>query len=260
MLIYKAWLETRFRFFIGVAMTLGICAFFVVGNPLIVAHWKEDLIYRPELYNPPWLFTAMDDYPFFIHHFLFQDFLQKVWVLFAILIGFGGISRETAQGAAGFTLSLPVSRNRLMIDRTIVGFLEITIIGFLGCLAIPLLSFFIGKSYPLSQVIIHGLLLVGGGCVFYALSLFLSALIQGEYIPAFAGIGFVSVIYFLMQPYADGAPEPKFLKFINITKTISGVSQVDTLNNIPWLGLIFSLLLGIALFWASLKIIEKRDY
>ena len=260
MLWYKAWLETRFRFFVGAAMTLGVCAFFVFGNPLIVWHWNEDLIYRPELYNPPWLLTAMEDYPFFIHHFLFQDLLQKVWVLFAVLIGFGGISRENAQGTAGFTLSLPISRRRLMSVRTAVGFLETTILGLLACLAISFFSIFIGKTYPLSQSLVHALLLVAGGCVFYALSVFLSAIIESEFIPAFFGVGIVAVIYFLMQPYTDGAVQPFFLKLIDVTKVMAGASRIESLGDIPWLGLISSLILASTFFWISLKIVEKRDY
>lgn len=260
MLWYKAWLETRFRFLIGAVMILGLCAFFVIGNPLILWQWNEDLRLRPELYNPPWLFRAMEDYPFFIWHFLFQDMLQKLWVLFAVLLGFGGISRESAQGTAGFTLSLPVSRARLLNVRTATGFLEIVFLGLIPAAAIPLLSLIIGKPYPILHGLAHSLFLIAGGSVFYAMAVFLSALIRDEYTPALIGISVAAIMFFLANPYLDGAEQPLFLKLIDVTRVMSGISAAVNLNFPLLSGLVVSLALASTLFILSRKIVGAADY
>lgn len=261
MLWYKAWLETRFRFLVGALMILGLCAFFVIGNPLILRQWNEDLRLRPELYNPPWLFQAMEDYPFFIWHFLFQDMLQKLWVLFAVLLGFGGISRESAQGTAGFTLSLPASRARLLNVRTATGFLEIVFLGLIPAAAIPLLSLVIGKPYPFFHGLAHSLFMIAGGSVFYALAVLLSAFIRDEYTPVLIGISVAALMFFLANPYIDGAGgQPLFLRLIDVTRVMSGISAAINLNLPLLLGLVVSLALASALFILSRKIIEASDY
>jgi len=50
----------------------------------------------------------MRDYPFYLWHFVYAEMFQKIWVILAVLLGIGGLSREAAHGTAGFTLSLPV--------------------------------------------------------------------------------------------------------------------------------------------------------
>lgn len=260
MLWHKAWLETRFRFFMGVAMTTGLTAFFVFGNPLIVRQWQMDHQLHPEWNDPAWLYRAMDDYPFFIWHFLFGYMLQQLWVLFALVLGFGGISRENAQGVAGFTLSLPVTRRRLIGTRALVGCAEIIALGILSSLTVSALSLFIGKQYPFAQGLAHSLLMVTGGLVFYCLAMFLSTVIQGEHTPTLIGVTLVAFLYFIIQPYVDGPPEPFYLKLVNVSKVMAGPPYIWTAAEVSWTGLTMSLLAAAALLYSSLKITERKDY
>ena len=110
MLYYKAWLETRTRFYTALVATLGVCAFWTLGHSWIEGNWQRDLIEHPEYNNPAWFLRAMRDYPFYLWHFVYAEMFQKIWVILAVLLGIGGLSREAAHGTAGFTLSLPVSR------------------------------------------------------------------------------------------------------------------------------------------------------
>jgi len=261
MLWYKSWLETRTRFFIGIALVAAACAFFVFGNPMIVAQWKSDQILHPEYYDPPWLMQAIEDYSFFLWHFLSAAFLQQIWVLFALLLSFGGIAREATQGAAGFSLSFPVSRRRMIAIRSAVGAAELVVLAFTSVLLIPLFSVLIGKSYSMQQAALHCGLLCVAGMVTYMLGIFLSTAIRGEYTPVLVGISSAALLYFFIQPYADGsAPEPRLIRCINLPGVLAGPPEISSLAAIPWMGLMASMILATALFWAALALTDKRDF
>ena len=222
MLWYKAWLETRFRFFLGALLIAATCAFFVMGNPFILGTWQEYRELNPQQKELPWIIEATSDYAYFIWHFVFRTLLQQLWVLLAVLIGFGGLSRERAQGAAGFTLSLPVSRRRLIGVRWAVGVAEITILGLLPALLIPVLSAFIEKPYPVFQGVSHSLLMVLAGIIFFSFGTFLSTVIESEHTPALVGIAAIVLFYFVLGPYNDdGVVKPLWLKLIDVSSVMA---------------------------------------
>lgn len=261
MLWYKAWLETRFRFLIAAILVCACSAFFVLGNPFILGTWREWQQLHPHEQERAWILRATADYPYFIWHFVFRILLQQLWVLCAILIGFGGLSRESAQGTVGFTLSLPIGRRRLVGVNTCVGIIEIALLGFIPALLIPILSVFIDKPYPVIQGISHSLLMVLGGLVFFSLGVILSTLIQSEHTPTLIGVGIVALFYFILTPYADdGAPEPLWLKMIDASRVMAGTPYLSSFSAYPWVGLGLSLLVALVLFCLALRITEKRDY
>jgi ABC-type transport system involved in multi-copper enzyme maturation permease subunit len=261
MLWYKAWLETRFRFLVGAALVIGCSAFFVLGNPFILGTWREWQQLHPQEVEQTWIMRAALDYPYFIWHFVFRVLLQQLWVLCAVLIGFGGLSRESAQATAGFTLSFPVSRRRIVSVRAAVGCLEIAALGFIPAVLIPALSVFIGKPYPVGQGISHALLMVLGGVVFFSLGVLLSTIIESEHTPTLIGVAFIALFYFVLTPYADeGAYEPIWLRLIDASRVMAGQPYLTSLATYPLLGVCMSLLAALGLFYLSLRITEKRDY
>src|SRR4051794_40331935 len=147
MLWSKAWLETRFRFFAGAGLVGAVTAFFVFVQPFVTRQWLRDRVVHPEWAEPGWLTRALVDYPFFLWHFLFADLLQSTWIVFAVLLGLGGVAREAAQGSAGFPLSLPVTRRRLLAVRTAVGGMEVLALGLVPALLVPALSAAAGHAY-----------------------------------------------------------------------------------------------------------------
>lgn len=260
MLWYKAWLETRFRFLLGALIIVGCSAFFVLGNPFILGTWRQWQELHPKETELDWIVRATNDYPFFIWHFLFQTFLQQLWTLFAVLIGFGGISRESVQGTAGFTLSLPVSRRRLVSVRAAVGLIEMAALGLMPAALIPTLSLFIGKPYPVMQGIAHALLMMLAGALFFSLGLFLSTILQSEHAPTLIGVTVVAFFYFVFQPYADGASEPLWLRPFDLQRIMAGPPELSSLAHYPLLGVGMSMLMASGLFYLSLRIAERLDY
>src|ERR1700727_581425 len=101
MLWYKAWLETRSRFLIALVGSVVLC------SRLVVVFLGRGV---PNQLNQVLHAT--------------HETLAAVWLLAITLIMMGGLVRERAIGSSSFTLSLPVSRLRLMTVRMGMGLME----------------------------------------------------------------------------------------------------------------------------------------
>ena len=260
MLCYKAWLETRARFITAVIVTLAVCGFFTLAHGWIESNWQRDLIEHPEYDNPAWFLRAMRDYPFYLYHFVYADFFQKIWVFLAVLLGIGGLSRESAHGTAGFTLSLPVSRLRLFSTRALVAVVELLVLAVIALIAIVLGSWVMQLPYPVGHGISHLATLFAGGLIFLAAALCLSEFVEGENTPVVIALGAVGLLYFVMQPYVDGAPLDWFALPFAVPKLMAGVSDINSARDVPWLGMIASL--GAAGIFALLGVrrTQRSDY
>ena len=60
---------------------------------------------------------GIHNYGWYLWHYLYNNYLQQVWALFALLFAFGGLIREKSAGSVLFSLSLPVSRRRWLFTR-----------------------------------------------------------------------------------------------------------------------------------------------
>ena len=97
-----------------------LCAFYVFFRPIAVARWNELMRLHPDWQRPWWIYRAMNEYPFYIWRILFDNSLHFLWAMFAVLIGLGGLTQESAKGHAQFTLSLPLSREHLGRSHSVV--------------------------------------------------------------------------------------------------------------------------------------------
>jgi hypothetical protein len=115
MLWYKAWLETRSRFLIELIGCLALC-------PRLVVNFMRNGSYG----QPGQVLHAA------------REILAVVWLLAVTLIMMGGLLREKAIGSSSFTLSLPVSRLRLMSVCVGLGLVEAIVLATLPWTAIAL--------------------------------------------------------------------------------------------------------------------------
>lgn len=260
MLYYKTWLETRTRFYTALLATLGVCAFWTLGHAWIENNWQRDLIEHPDWDNPPWFLRAMRDYPFYLWHFVYAEMFQKIWVILAVLLGVGGLSREAAHGTAAFTLSLPVSRLTLFRTRALVAVAELLVIALIALVTIVIGSRVMGRAYPISHGITHLAVMFAAGLVFLAASLCLTEFVEGEHTPVLIALGGVGLLYFMMQPYIDGAPLNWFAVPFAVPKLMAGPADITGLSDIAWAGM-FASLTATALF-AALGIwrTQRGDY
>lgn len=259
-LFYKSWLETRTRFLTAVIITLAVCGFFTLAHGWIESMWHRDLIEHPEYDNPPWFLRVMRDYPFYMYHYVYADFFQKIWVFLAIMLGVGGLSREAAHGSAGFTLSLPVSRVRLFAARALIAVTELFALALIAIGAILIGSWIIGLPYPIDHGVTHLASLFLGGMIFLAASLCLTEFVEGENTPVVIALGGVGLLYFVMQPYVDGAPLDWFAVPFAIPKLMAGPADITRAKDIAWLGLFVSVAVTALLAGIAIQRTRTSDY
>ena len=240
MLLYKAWLESRLRFLCGLLCVVALSIFYVRLHPILLPGWIAALR-DPHAIKPPWLPLGISEYRFYVWHFLFDYQLQNLWVVFAIIFGFGGLVRETAHGTALFSLSLPVSRTRWFTSRLTIAFLESIILALLPTIVIPLASAAIGQRYPLTQAFGHGVLMAVAGSIFVAIAVLASLLFRGEYAPLTGTLALVVLPYVFLQEWTRLHPYLWTSRF-DAAHVMAGPWLLSW-RNMPWSGVITTSLL-----------------
>ena len=96
-------------------------------------------------------------------------------------------------GTLDYTLSLPVSRTRRFLYRSLNGALQ-SMASALILLAIPVIAALSGGDYPVGDAFVLGLRLGIGGMLFYSLGLLKSTLFAGDLTSAGIGIAFVFAV------------------------------------------------------------------
>jgi hypothetical protein len=230
MLFYKAWVESRWRFICGALALTALSILFVRLHPILIPQWQVAL-QDPHAIKPRWLPLGVSDYRFYVWHFLFDFRLQNVWVLFAIVLSFGGLLREHANGTGVFSLSLPVTRNRWLISRVLIALLETSVLSCVPAFVVPIASVSVGQSYPIGQGFAHGLLMAGVGSVFVGLAAFLSLVLRGEYAPLVVTLAILAVPYLILQEWARRV---SWARKIDIAHVMAG-PWLLTWGNVPWL-------------------------
>src|SRR5215468_7435184 len=137
MLWHKSWLETRWRFLIGLAVLACSAAGVVFAYPrvaellpLVPAHDTGGELGRRIRESA----ELVRDYRGYVWSQWSGKSLIQAWTLFAVLLGTGGLVSQAARGGALFTLSLPVSRRRLVAVRAAVGLTELVVLAFVPSL------------------------------------------------------------------------------------------------------------------------------
>jgi len=193
MLLYKAWLETRGRFLAAalVLALLGLAT--VLRAQATISSWEA-------FHNGEHM-----EYALYVWLSLSHGYLQFLWIICAVILGLGGLLREHSLGTSGFTLSLPVRRWVLVVTRASVGAAEAIVLGLISGVLVAVLSPIVGHRFPIGQAFLFGFVLAGGGLAFYALGLFLSHVIRGEYAAPGLGLGIIAAFYLLTRvPAFDG--------------------------------------------------------
>ena len=86
MLLLKAWTETRVRFFSSLLAVVVVCLYYVTQHAWLVTMWTHTLANDPKaLTHFPWMPLGISSYNWYLWHYLFDNYLQQIWVLFAVL-------------------------------------------------------------------------------------------------------------------------------------------------------------------------------
>lgn len=255
MLWYKSWLETRWRFLIGAAILLCSAVAMVAMYPRFVAL----LPLVPGVDTSTDLGRLIRDnaelartYRGYIWSQWFRQSLPQVWTLFAALLGAGGLLSETSRGGALFTLSMPVSRARLIGTRTAAGLIELFALTVLPALALPLVSPAVGETYRMTDAMVHAVCLFVGGAAFFSLAVLLSTLFADVWRPLLIALGVAGAL---------GVNERAFRAFApyGLVGLMSGESYFRS-GQLPWAGLAISAAASAALLASAVVSIQQHDF
>jgi ABC-2 type transport system permease protein len=253
MLWYKAWLDTRWRFLIGLALLICTALANALTYPTAVATLEAA---RNESPNGPlashidlaWqLSTTFRGYIWdqVIHHNMYY-----LWSLFAVLLAADGpLNQRTG---AIFTLTLPVSRRRLCAVRAGVDFCELGLLALLPLLAVSLAAPAVGHSYALADALIHAIHLLIGGTCFYCLTLLLAAFFEDRWRPILLTLAAAV----LVGVSAEFLPALSALGPVGV---MIGESYFRT-GSPEWTGLLIAPAVAAVLFYYSVRRIENRDF
>ena len=106
MLWYKAWRESRGRFLIAASLITAMCLVYTLFHAQLYPGIAKG-------------HSAVGNYTQYIHWTIFGGATRGVLQLSCLLLGLGGLQRDRKQNTLGYTLSLPVTRFRLLISRAV---------------------------------------------------------------------------------------------------------------------------------------------
>jgi hypothetical protein len=259
MLWYKSWLETRWRFLIGLAL-LSIVACGAVFD------YKAVLKLMPlanQLESTIDTSTALrkiikegaavqSTYRGFIWWQWVKQNLTQMWMIFAVLLGSGGLI-ATSGGGGLFTLSLPASRTRVIGVRAATVLAELLVLAVVPSLVIPLLSPAIGQSYSLVDTLVHAVCVFIAGSMFFSLAFLFSTVFSDLWRPLLITCA-IAVVLAVIEGVLmhDLAP-------YGIVRLMSGESYFRG-NGMPWLGLLASAAVSAGLLNAAARNLARQDF
>jgi hypothetical protein len=251
MLWYKSWLDTRWRFLIGLGLLLCSAAGSVIAYPqvlklipLVPAH--IDGVLGERIRETVELSRSYHGY---IWSHWFRQNLSQTGTLFAVLLGTAGLL--TQSGGSLFTLSLPVSRKRLIGVRAATGLAELFVLAFVPTLAIPLFSPLISQSYGLSPALIHGLCMFIAASLFFNLAFLLSTVFSDAWRPLLIALALAFALALFEQLSRSPA--------IGVFQVMSAEAYFRG-GNLPWAGLLATAALSAVLYYGAALNFARRDF
>jgi ABC-type transport system involved in multi-copper enzyme maturation permease subunit len=255
MLWYKAWLETRWRFLIGLALVTCSAAGTVLAYPKVLQLMPlaSTVDSGGELGRR--IREAVDlsrDYRGYVWSQWFRQNLPQAVTLFAALLGAGGLLAQASGGGALFTLSLPASRNRVLGVRAATGLAELLVLVLVPSLAVPLLSPAIAQHYAVGDALVYGVCQFAGGAVFFSLAFLLSTMFNDVWRPLLVACAAAMTL-------AIGAQFVPELSRVSVFSVMTAESYFRS-GALPWLGLLVSAGVSAAMLFTAAKNIEQTDF
>jgi len=255
MLWYKSWMETRWRFLIGLAVLIVSTAGTVLAYPRIIR--LLPLLPKLDLSGEMGRQIAesmelLRDYRGYVWSQWFLKNMPQMWGLFAVLLGTGGLLSQGSGRGALFTLSLPASRNRLLGVRAATGLAELLLLAFVPSLLLPVLSPAVGQTYGLGDALIHSACLFIAGAVFFSLAFLVSSVFSGLWRPILIVLCVATVLAFFGQVLRD-LPRYSLFRVISAQSYFRG-------GGLPWPGLLASAVASGAMLYGAAINFARRDF
>jgi ABC-2 type transport system permease protein len=255
MLWYKSWLETRWRFVLGLILLALSAASTVFAYPEVIK--LLPLASNVDLSGEIGRRVAESaqlarSYRGYVWSQWFVQNMPQQWVLFAVLLGTGGLLSQASGGGALFTLSLPVSRSRLIGVRAAVALGQLLVLAIVPALLLPLLSPAIGQTYSVGDALVHAICMFVAGTVFFSLTFLLSTVFSDVWRPALIVLCIATALGLLEYMFRD-------LSRFSLYHVMSAESYFHG-GGVPWLGLFASTVISAAAVYAAIGNIARQDF
>ena len=239
--IRKVWRESRSRFFFILAALLLVTVATVFYNAK-----SEKVVIESKDFHEAGERTI-------------RGVLFLFWSFSAMFLGLGGFLRERAIGTVDYTLSLPVSRTRWFLYRSLTGALQSMAAALIPALSIPVIAALFGGDFPVHDALLLGMRMGLGGMLFYAIGLLLSAFFAGDFTSAGIGIALVYAVTISTRVIES-------IKGLNLQDAIFlPMKMIDHHTHLipgpmPWNGIALSFALSLALSACAWKVTTNRDF
>ena len=255
MLWYKSFLETRWRFLIG----LGILMLSIAGTVLAYPRVVKLLPLVSSVDTSGEIGRRIKEiadlsrsYRGYIWAQALRQNVTQMLSLFAVLLGTGGLLSQASGGGALFTLSLPVSRNRLLGVRAATGLAELAALAFVPVLLLPVISPAVGERFGVADALVHGACLFVAGAVLFSLACLLSTVFNDVWRPALIVCAFAAVL---------GIAEPFFgeLSRYSLFGIMNGEIYFRE-GGVPWRELLATTAVSAAILFATSRNLARQDF
>jgi hypothetical protein len=255
MLWYKSWLDTRWRFLIGMGLLILSAASTVFAYPQVM----KLMPLAPSVNTSGELGRRIREavelsrsYRGYVWSQWFRQNLPQMWTIFAVLLGSGGVLAQGSRGGVLFTLSMPATRSRLLGVRAAAGFAELFVLAIVPTLLLPVLSPAVGETYGVGEALIHCVCLFAAGSVFFSLAFLLSTSFDDVWRPLLIALGAAMVLALCQQVFRG-------LAGYSVFTVMSGEVYFRT-GHLPWLGLAASVTASAAMLYLATINIARRDF
>jgi hypothetical protein len=250
----NAFLDTRWRFLAGLIL-LPMSAMFVALSYATVAEVARAVPVPPvngrlgrEIAEALALSRTYDGY---VWSQWFRQNGSQLGSFFAVIIGTGGLLSQSS-AARLFTLSLPVTRERLLGARAAAGLAQVLALSVVPALVITLVSPLAGERFPLLDTLVYALCLFAGCAVFFSVAFLLSTMFANVWAPAVLALC-VGPVAAAVDQMTGGPTAFSLLAMMHGEPYFRG-------SGLPWPMLLASAALSAALIYAGVRIIARRDF
>jgi ABC-type transport system involved in multi-copper enzyme maturation permease subunit len=256
MLWYKSFLETRSRFLIGLVILLlsvtgTIYAYPRVQRllPMVPAAAAANNGFVAERLQE--IAVLSSTYRGYIWAQAMRQNVTQMLSLFAVLLGAGGLLSQGSRGTL-FTLSLPVSRERLLGVRTATGLAELAALSFVPLLLLPLMSPAVGEHYGVADTIVHGVCFFAASAVLFSAASLLSTVFHDQWRP-------ILIVCFFAAALAIAEPFFGTLSRYSLFGIMAGEIYFRG-GGVPWLELLATAAVSAALLFAASRNLARQDF
>ena len=247
MLWYKVWLDTRWRFLIGLAFgslaACGVVLFFDDARQLLQASPMNLPSGNPLEEALREQLEALQTFRGYVWFQWFDQNFALLGSVFAALLGSGAPLSTSGRGLL-FSLALPVSRARWMRTRLSLGLAELFALCLLPALVIVLIAPLVGERFPLVDAVVYAMCAFVAASVLFGVASLLSTVFNDVWRP---------LLLTLLVGLAVGLAGIGFFDVMSAVDYFTGES-------FPWLGLVACVALTTGLLYAAAANVERRDF